>query len=51
MTHKFGIIYTFAAGGDWIIRWLLHHVKPGTLVEDHLSRAGCYVIEGEKINE
>lgn len=41
----FSIIHTVAAGGDWIILWTLRHVKRGTRVEDHPSRAGCYVLE------
>lgn len=42
----FGVIHTLAAGGDGLILWTLRAVKAGTLVEDHPSRAGCYVIEG-----
>ncbi len=41
----FGVIHTFAAGGDWLILWLLRKLKRGTLVEDHPTRAGCYVVE------
>lgn len=41
----FGVIHTFAASGDWLILWLLRKHQRGTLVEDHPSRAGCYVIE------
>ena len=43
----FGLLHTSAAGGDWLVLWLLRHVKGGTLVEDHPTNAGCYVI-GEK---
>jgi hypothetical protein len=43
----FGLLHTSAAGGDWLVLWLLRHVKGGTLVEDHPTHAGCYVI-GEK---
>lgn len=43
----FGVIHTFAAGGDWIILWLLRGVEPGALVEDHPSRAGCSVLKPE----
>jgi len=42
----FGLLYTTAAGGDLLILWLLRHLKPGTLVEDHPTNAGCFVIEG-----
>jgi hypothetical protein len=41
----FGLLYTLAAGGDFLILWLIRHVKAGTLVEDHPTRAGCYVLE------
>ncbi len=42
----FSIIHTTAAGGDWLILWTLRNVNSKALVEDHPSRAGCYVIEG-----
>lgn len=41
----FGLIHTAAAGGDWLILWLLRDVRAGTLVEDHPTNAGCYVLE------
>ncbi|HEX5807060.1 MAG TPA: DUF3267 domain-containing protein, partial [Anaerolineales bacterium] len=41
----FGLLHTAAAGGDWLVLWLLRKVKSGTLVEDHPTHAGCYVIE------
>lgn len=41
----FGIIMTVAAGGDFTILWQLRHVSADALVEDHPSRAGCYVYE------
>ncbi len=41
----FSLVHTSASGGDWLILWLIRHVKAGTLVEDHPSNAGCYVIE------
>jgi hypothetical protein len=40
----FSIIQTAAASGDWLILWILRNVKSGALVEDHPSRAGCYVL-------
>jgi hypothetical protein len=44
----FGIFYVFAAGGDLLVLWLLRGVDRRALVEDHPSRAGCYVLlEGE----
>ncbi len=40
-----GLIHTAAAGGDFLVLWLTRHVKRGTLVEDHPTHAGCYVLE------
>ena len=37
-----------AAGGDWLVLWLLRGVSPGAFVEDHPTRAGCYVLEPEQ---
>lgn len=44
----FGVIHTLAAGGDCLVLWLLRGVRPGALVEDHLTRAGSYVLEPEQ---
>ncbi len=41
----FGFLYTTAAGGDFLILWIIRNIKPNTLVEDHPTHAGCYVIE------
>jgi hypothetical protein len=41
----FSLAHTSAAGGDWLVLWLLRHVKAGRQVEDHPTRAGCYVLE------
>jgi hypothetical protein len=43
----FSLIHTSASGGDWLILWLIRNVKSGTLVQDHPTNAGCYVIEPE----
>jgi hypothetical protein len=43
----FSVIHTFAAGGDWLILWSLRKLSSGTRVEDHPSRAGCFVLEYE----
>lgn len=40
----FGIIHTIAASGDWQVLWLIRKVRHGSQVEDHPTRAGCYVI-------
>ena len=41
----FGLLFTTAAGGDFLILWVIRGLKPGTLVEDHPFNAGCYIIE------
>lgn len=41
----FGILMTFAAGGDLLVLWLMRKVGPHALVQDHPSRAGCIVLE------
>ena len=41
----FGLLHTSAAGGDWLVLWLLRHVKSGALVQDHPTQAGCYVLD------
>jgi hypothetical protein len=41
----FSLVHTSSAGGDWLILWLIRHVKAGMLVEDHPTNAGCYVLE------
>lgn len=43
----FGLLFTVAAAGDALILWLLRTVEPGRLVEDHPTRAGCYVVGRE----
>lgn len=39
----FGILFTFAAVGDFLIVWLIRSVEWNALVEDHPEHAGCYV--------
>jgi hypothetical protein len=41
----FGFLYSTAAGGDFLILWIIRNVKPNTLVEDHPTNAGCYIFE------
>jgi hypothetical protein len=41
----FSLVHTSAAGGDWLILWLIRNVKAGMHVEDHPTNAGCYVLE------
>lgn len=39
----FGIIYTGAAAGDFLIVWVLRKEQPETYVQDHPSEVGCFV--------
>jgi len=41
----FGVLFTMAAGGDFLILWLLKDVDRRKLVEDHPTRAGCYILD------
>ncbi len=41
----FSLVHTAAAGGDWLILWLIRDVRAGSLVEDHPTNAGCFVYE------
>jgi len=43
----FGLFFILAAGGDFLITWMLRNEKPGSMVQDNPSRAGCYVIDKE----
>lgn len=43
----FGLLFTAAAGGDFLIVWLLRGVHPASRLEDHPTRAGCIVLEAE----
>lgn len=38
----FGFIFTVAAGGDFIMLYLLRKEHPTTLIEDHPDKIGCY---------
>ncbi|HET6567110.1 MAG TPA: DUF3267 domain-containing protein [Rhodothermales bacterium] len=41
----YGLLFTLAAGGDFLVLWLLRSAPSGSLVEDHAHRVGCYVWE------
>ena len=43
----FGFFFSFAAGGDFLILWLLRNEKASTLVQDHPDKVGCFVIRQE----
>lgn len=40
-----GFLFTFTAGGDYLVLWLLRAVSPQTPVEDHSTKVGAYVLE------
>ena len=40
-----GGVFLLTAGGDFLILLLLRKVVSGAVVEDHPSRAGCFVLE------
>lgn len=39
----FGLFFSFAAGGDFLIIWLLRKENKETLVQDHPQKIGCVV--------
>lgn len=40
----FGLIFTLAAGGDFLILWLLRKVDADALVQDHPELIGCQIV-------
>ena len=42
----FGFFFTFAAGGDFLILWLLRKENPTHIVQDHPDKIGCIILEG-----
>lgn len=41
--YFFGLIFTVAACGDFLILWLIRNVDDNAMVEDHPENTGCYV--------
>lgn len=41
----FGFFFTFAAGGDFLILWLIRKESSNALVLDHPDKIGCVVFE------
>ena len=41
----FGFIFTIAAGGDFLMYWLIRDIPNDRLVEDHPERVGCRVVD------
>ncbi len=40
----FGLVFTLAAGGDFLILWLLRKVDGNALVQDHPDLIGCQIV-------
>jgi hypothetical protein len=40
----FGMIFSIASGGDFLIVWLLRGQPKNSMVLDHESKVGCYII-------
>jgi hypothetical protein len=45
-----GVLFTFAAVGDFLIIYLIRTVPWNVLVEDHPTNAGCFVYENGEID-
>ncbi|MFD2934836.1 DUF3267 domain-containing protein [Spirosoma flavum] len=39
-----GILFTLAAAGDMMILWLMRHLRPNDLVQDHPTKVGLLVV-------
>jgi len=39
------LVFVLAAGGDFVVLWLIRRVPAGRLVQDHPTRAGCRVLK------
>jgi hypothetical protein len=48
MLMLLGIIFTAAAGGDFLILWLLRKVPSTRKVQDHPTEPGCWVLDSEE---
>lgn len=42
----FGLTFTLAAGGDFIMIWMLRKESKESLVQDHPTKIGCIVYDG-----
>lgn len=46
----FGMLFTFAGIGDFLIVWLIRRVPWNALVEDHPENAGCFAYRESDLN-
>ncbi len=44
----FGLFFTLAAGGDFLVIWMLRNEKKSSYVQDHPDEVGCFVLEMEE---
>lgn len=42
-----GLFFTFAAGGDFLIIWMLRNENRKSLIQDHPTMVGCYIFDGD----
>lgn len=47
----FGLFFTLAAGGDFLIAWMLRKEHKKDWVQDHPDRIGCVILEEKKGDE
>lgn len=41
----FGLFFTMAAGGDFLMIWLLRKERKNTMVQDHPDKIGCIILK------
>ena len=41
-----GVFFTMAAAGDFLVLWLIRDLAQATWIIDHPSRCGCAIVEG-----
>ncbi len=41
-----GVFFTLAASGDFLVLWLIRDLERATWIIDHTSRCGCAIVEG-----
>lgn len=46
-----GAIFVGAAGGDFIVLWLIRSVPPSARILDHPEKIGCKILHGAPTNE
>ena len=44
----YGLFFTLAAGGDFLVAWMIRKQKKEDLIQDHPDRIGCLMLEKDK---